>query len=498
VKKCLLLACVLVPGVALAKATPYFAQLAKVAPYTGDAKEYSWTTSAQVKAGKARFSDQKRTPSNQSAGDESMMSDAFRSTRDRFLKLKTAEELDAFIVELEKNYDSFKDEDQRFFVAQLLPLKELRGVVWRSMPVFNKAKITHSYVLTALKNSQASMKIFLPTEQWEAGFEYITTPYVRDGKIPETFNSEAELVAYFAGPVRASLLQAAKRIQKIDLSDKTIVWDNKLLFGKASFVDDVDRFRLVGEVERLSTLASIHGALAQVTYQRAYSSENAMKLYQDMGKLYGVDGFLSEVDGAPSSKRTQVLRKPAYKNYGTLVEDGDKWMALSFNHLQESVRLTATIWDQIKREDRPLTEAFLFDTSFARAYERGSDLSIANMLAMVDGPAQIRSGITGETVTVDLPSFYRNPPQDLKVFLPTSFHSGSEWKEAKLKDASGKVQVVKYRNYDIGRGVDWNATAYRQLFPSLKSGKDVPTNVRVVSQSWGTWMAAMPLADVIE
>ncbi|MBY0517831.1 MAG: hypothetical protein K2P81_13050 [Bacteriovoracaceae bacterium] len=497
-KKYLLITALLVPTLGFAKPSPYGQEVSKKAPYKAEENAYTWTTLSKVKEGKAKFSNQKRNPSNQNSGDESMMSDAFRKTRDQFLKLKSADEIEAFLNDLEQNYGSFKDEDQKFFVAHVLPLRELRGIAWRSAPVFSKAKITHSYVLTMLKNTQSSMKIFLPTEQWSAGFEYITTPYVREGKVAETFKNESDLVSHFSGPVRSSMLKAAKRIQAIDLNGKTIVWDNKLFFGKASFVDDVDRFRLVGEVERISSLASIHSSLAQISYQRAYSSENSMKLFQDMGKLYGVDGFLSEVDGAPSSKRTNVLRKSTYKNYGTLLPDGQEWMAQSFHHLQESVRLTAMVWDQIKREDRPLTEAFLFDTSFARAYERGSDLSIENMLAIVEGPAQIRSAITGEMVKVDLPAFYKNPPQDLKAFLPTAFVEGSEWKEMSLKDASGKVQTVKYRNYEIGRANNWDAQTYKQIFPDVKTGKDIPASVRVLSQSWGSWMSAMPLADIIE
>lgn len=483
---------------AVAPKPSYYQQVNNLAPFSSEATSYKWTSDTDVRALKSSFSKSKRTPSNSSAGDESMMSEAFRQTRDRFLKIKTADELETFLVEFDVTFNDLKDNDQKFFVSQILPLKELRGIVWRSQPVFSQAKVTHSLVLTAIKSAVSQVKIFLPTDQWQAGLDYVTLPYVRNGLLSQPFKNEAELIAHTAGPVRAALLKAAQRIQKIDLKDQPIVWDNKLAFGTASFLDNIDRFRLVGEVERLSSLAAIHSTLAQITYQRAYSSENGIKLAQDMGKLYGVDGILSQVDGAPSQKRVQVLRRPAFANYGVLVEDGEKWMRLSFQHLQESVRLTSAIWSQIKTEDRPLTEAFVFDTSFARAYERGSDLAIANMEAMVAGRAKIRSGVTGETVVVDLPAFYQNPPKDLKEFLPTAFQQGPEWQTVNLTDGSGKVHKVKARNYEIGRGIDWKADAYGIIFPEMKSGKDVPRNVRILSQSWGTWITALPLADVIE
>ncbi len=495
--KYLLLACTLAPGLVLAKPTTYQQHVLQAAPYPAEAMNYRWTTPTQVKEGKARFGSIKRNPSNQSAPDESSLSPAFRRERDRFLQLKTSDELEAFLTSLENNYATMTDDDLRFFAAHVLPIRQLRGIVWRATPVYSRAKIAHSYVLTAIKSASASMRILLPTDQWEAGFDYITKPYVRDGQLSTQFQTEADLMAYLAGSYRNSLAVAAHRIQAIDLKDKTLTWDNKLWFGKATFTDDLDRYRLVGEVERLTSLANFHGALAQLTYQRAYSSENSVRLAQDLGKLYGVDGFLSEVDGAPAAKRVAVMRRPAYRSYGTLLEDGQHWMALSLRHLQESVRLSAITWDQIKREDRSSSEVYWFDTSFARSFERTSDLSIANMLAMVEGPAQIRSALTGETVTVDLPAFYRNPPQDLKSFLPTAFENSGEWKQLSLQTADGKVQNVRYRNYDQGRGTDWSLPSYRQIFPGLQNSQDVPKSVRVLSESWGTGIAALPLAGVL-
>ena len=82
--------------------------------------------------------------------------------------------------------------------------------------------------------------------------------------------------------------------------------------------------------------------------------------------------------------------------------------------------------------------------------------------------------------------------------MPIAFEQGNEWNEAKLKDGAGQVHSLKYRNYNIGRGINWDKDTYRQIFPALKDGKDVPLHIRVVSQSWGMWMAVMPLAEIIE
>ncbi len=474
----------------------YSHHVAKESPYL--AADYNWTTLEASQKLKSQFEKSKRVPSSQLKADEGMMSAEFRATRDAFLKLKTAEELEVFLIDLDKRFDSFKENDQKFFAAQIIPLKELRGFLWKSQPVFSKTKITHSIVLTSVKSTVSAVQVYLPTEQWKAGLNYVSLPYARDQKVSTQFQDEADVVAFIAGPFRQSLLKCARRVQALDLSDKYIAWDNKLLYGKASFQDDIDRFRMVGEVERLSSLASIHATLSQIAYQRAYSAENSLNMYQDIGKLYGFDGFFSKVDGAPAAKRTAVMKKAAYQNYGVLVEDGSKWMEQSFQHMRESVRLTSAVWNQIKREDRPISEAFIFDSSFARPYERGGDLSMANLEAMVEGRAQIRSGITGEVVVVDLPAFFTNPPRDLKAFLPTEFENSNEWKEIQLKDGTGKVHKLRARNYEVGRGVNWDSATYKQLFPELSSGKSVPESIRILSQSWGGWMAALSLSEVVE
>ncbi len=489
-------ALVLASSAVWAKPAKYSAQVASQSPFT--AVEYSWTSAEASQKLKAQFEKSKRVPSSQLKADEDMMSTEFKATRNKFLAIKTPEELETFLTDLDKNFDSFKENDQKFFAAQIIPLRELRGFLWKSQPVFSKTKITHSVVLTAVKSTVSAVQVYLPTDQWKAGLGYVSQPFARDQKVSTQFQNEADVVSFVSGAFRQSLLKSARRIQALDLKDSYIAWDNKLLYGKASFQDDIDRYRLVGEVERLSTLASLHATLSQIAYQRAYSAENSLNMYQDIGKLYGFDGFFSKVDGAPASKRSAVMRKPAYQNYGVLVEDGAKWMEQSFQHMRESVRLTSALWNQIKREDRPISEAFIFDSTFARPYERGGDLSMANLEAMVEGRAQIRSGITGEVVVVDLPGFFSNPPQDLKAFLPTEFESSQEWKNIELKDGAGKVHKLKARNYEVGRGVNWDSATYKSIFPEISSGKSVPESIRILSQSWGGWMAAMPLSEVVE
>jgi len=78
----------------MAKPSGYFKALAKDSPYSQ--VEYKWTTQKEAQSLKAQFEKSKRTPSSQLKADEGMMSDEFKATRDKFLSLKTADELESF------------------------------------------------------------------------------------------------------------------------------------------------------------------------------------------------------------------------------------------------------------------------------------------------------------------------------------------------------------------------------------------------------------------
>ena len=52
----------------------------------------------------------------------------------------------------------------------------------------------------------------------------------------------------------------------------------------------------------------MYGSLSELAYQSAYSQAGGMKMNQQIGKLYGWDSFLSQVDGVPASKKINIIR----------------------------------------------------------------------------------------------------------------------------------------------------------------------------------------------
>ncbi len=435
---------------------------------------------------------------------ESKMSPEMKKFREDFLKIKTADELDNKLTELDKNYEKLGSDDIKFIAAQLIPMRALRGLVWRLTPTVEDTKITHSILVTQVKSLAVNMKIFLPTEQWNAAFDYVTQPFVQNGQFPFTSagvaiaqfprGNETYVQAYVRSAVLPMLRTSAQRLEKLDLSNDQVVWDNKLLYGPGSFPSAVDRYALVGEVEKQNSLMNIYGSMSELAYQSAYSQEGGMKMNQQISKLYGWDSFLSKIDGVPASKRVQVIRDPQYLRWGRLFDDGQQWLNLSWSYLAQSVEHGDLAWTAMK--NRPVSEIYFADNSRALPFQRAIGLRLDNLKKMIEGPTMIRSFITEETTTVNLKDFYLNPPKDLKDLYATQFEGGSEMNSVSLKTNSG-VQKFTYRNYLHGRATGWNIDVYKRYFPQVKSGEDLKNTARILSQGWGSSTIAMPLANYL-
>jgi hypothetical protein len=453
-----------------------------------------WLSEKEFTAFKVAASQRaKRDPARNLEANESMLSPSFKKLRAEFFKIKNKDDLHGFILRADAKYDEL-DPDAQLFVASLVPLKAFRAYVLKVRPLAEQAKVLHSMLLTRVQQLAVAQEILLPTDQWKAGFEYITQPY--DGiDVGAYIKTEYALQKFFIEEVAPEIRRATTRIRRINFS-APFAWDNQMLYGTASFVDNRDRFRLVGKAEQANILARYHTTLSQIAFVASYRLTNGVKLASDLGRLVGVDGFGPEgVTGLTAEKRSRAFQK--YKAYGTRYSTAEPWMALSLTHLKESVRWIRIWWNEI--ENRPANRNFVFNAVLFREMDREIGLSLDNIEALVNGKAQIRSNITGETLLVDLPSLYTNPPADLKVFLPNQFRSGPQALSMTVKNPSGEgTQKVSYRDYGIGQATQWNVPAYTNSFlPEAKSSEDIKRSLRILSQSWGAWFVALPFSGFI-
>lgn len=430
---------------------------------------------------------------------EKKMSPQLKKFRTDFLKLKTAEELDKLLVELDTNYYDYPA-DLKFIAAQAVPLRALRGLVWRLVPTVEGTKIAHSLVLTQVKSIAVNMKLLLPTEQWEAGFAYVTQPFVENGTFP--FVNAGNVVTQFdagseisvQGYVRSVLIpmmrQSAARLEQLNLAGDMSVWDNKLLYGSGSFPTEMDRYALFGEVERHAALSNIYATLSELSFQSAYSMQGSLAMNTEIGRLYGVDGVLSKVDGVPASKRVAVIRR--YPTWGVLFEDGERWTSDAWFFLTRSVDHGDKMWQAMK--NRPVSETFMVTNAYALPFQRPVANRFENLKRLTQGPAEVRSFITDEKVTVNLKAYYEKPPRDLKQLYAIGFERGSEMVVKSLQAGTQNVDV-KYRNFLYGRPNQWNLAQYKPYFPEVKTNQDLEKTARVLSQGWGTFVIAVPLLN---
>jgi len=484
----------------------YYSQLTKLAPYDESWKS-DFPTASKANDEKSARAMKEQETRRKVASDldqeffENKMSAPMKKFREEFLKVKTADQLDALLVEANKNYDSYPA-DLKFIVAQVLPLRALRGIVWRLIPTVEDTKIAHSLILTQVKSIAVNMKLLLPTEQWQAGFDYVTQPFVENGappfanagKVVAQFerSNEASVQGYIRSLIIPTLRESALRLEKLDLSSDMSVWDNKLLYGSGSFPTAMDRYALFGEVERHAALSNIYAALSEACYQSAYSLQGSLRMNQEIGRLYGWDGTLNNVDGVPAAKRVSVIRKPQYASWGLLFQDGKQWTSDAWLFLTRSIEHGDQMWEAMK--NRPVSETFMLSNAYALPFQRPIENRFKNLKRITQGPTEIRSFITDEKVTVNLKEFYLNPPADLKQLYATGFEGGLDMITANLK-VGDKTQKVKYRNYYYGRPTQWNLSMYRPYFPDVKSNEDLKKTARVLTQGWGTFVVAVPLIN---
>jgi hypothetical protein len=467
----------------LANTTPLLAKEAIVV----NPGNYEWSSDKAFNWEKEKAVDRakRKIASNQEITDD-LMSKELKVFRERYLAVKSPEELEKLLVELDSHYESYP-QDLKFFAALVVPMHALRGFTYKMYPLITKEKLSHSVVLSSVLNFASMMKINLPSDQWMAGFRYTSEPMtVEDDE--NRFYTTNDVQDFFGKVMYPEMLKAALRIKALNFSDNRIVWDNKLLYGTASFQDGFRRYNTIGEAERLATLSSIHLGLAAAARFQAYNIAELMAYSKEIASLYGYDSVFSEVDGVTASKMKSVLSKSKYKNLFTLRANGVENMRTAFKHLKEGSRLAVVAWQELK--DRSVSESDLFNPNYFDGFFNRIDRGAENVEKMLSGKTLVRSDITGEVVAVDFPSFYTNPPNDLKALAPVTFEGGEKHFSKKVTGADGKSKTLKYRNYFYGRSMVWDLKAYSRIFPELKKGEDVSKAVRIINQSNGAFHAA--------
>jgi hypothetical protein len=421
-------------------------------------------------------------------------SPAMQSFEKEFFQITTGSAFDAELSKLSSNYDSYTP-DVQFVVAQLLPLKALRGIIYRMIPLVRKQRITHSALLTIVKETAEGVHVFLPTDQWKAGFEYITEPFTESD--PQ-FQDEVDFQRFLAETMKDALSDEAKRLNKLNLdTSPAMVFDNQIFYGTASFQDGLNRYRIVGEADKATVLSGVYGGIANIDVFCSYNVDQLLQLAADEGHFFGLDGFNSlftdNLNGAPSMERIQKLQESKFKKLFTKTTYGNEWMQDAYQNITMSVHNAYVAWKEVKQ--RSISDYWVLDPRVIAPMNNDIHTAFVNMKAVLNGQP-VRSAITGDVVTLSLKDFFFHSPDDLKDLLPNGFHDSTKPLEKTITDTKGHPVQVQYRNYLQGRPTAWKVVVYQKYFPNVKTNADIETAARVLAQTWGGPLGSLPLSFI--
>ena len=408
-----------------------------------------------------------------------------------FYAVNNPESLTKLIRDYSIKYATLSPETQ-LVVAHLRVLAPFRGIFYRLRKIFEKNDpgAVHSSVVTALRGFAASMGIFLPTEQWRAGFDFLSIPSREDAESRQ-FTSIRDFQDHFLKTrVNHALNQAIVDLTALYNTSPKILVDSKLAYGTGTFPDKVDRFKVVDAGELSFDLANFEMAQFRIHMFCAYNHDDILEASESYGRLAGINGFLpGALADLGLSSRDRV--KQVMNKYPTFLEKfekdkkggiGDQEMATAYVHLTNAISYAKHAWEFIGEKREPGPYDFL-KTASIRARAPDMARKFKTIDAMISGNEDITSRITGKPVKIKLENFFTNPPANLHAFLPT--HWDESPKQHDVFSKSGKK--LTFRDYYRGKADAWDTKAWEPYVPSAK-GKG-PTYVadvlNTLKTSWG-------------
>lgn len=473
--------------------------------------------------------------------------------------VNSADGLNKFLVEWNQKYESLSDDPQtQYFVAQMMPLIGMRGILWRLRPVFeyqgsrpskiikaqlSGSKATHAFIVSALRQMAVNIEAYLPTDRWRAGFDFIASPHPEftTEHMYADFGMFQEEVSQFLVPAFGTAADRVAKIAERLPADQALVWDNTLNYGDQSFQDG-GRYTAHGQAEVRATASMLFFMQHSLGLFSAYDYKALPAVEAKVGKLYGIDGgedvgmtvedrikairsFRSEgfLDRLSSKKVSERLAQFNGKYANSKFPDGaarlasaKKALDWAIFHAVEAHKLLSAHKDS--KLNFGLNPVFYSAQNFPNLATGVKQLDVLRN----PGPQKVSSNLTGVTVNFDLSAFYdaQKSPENLMDLFPTGFQvckdsglgpnnrkkltqqqindgvvvDSVESHEIPVKLANG---MTEYRNYYCGRPLKWSNTHWMNYFPG--ADKKGPGYMRVVNEtmmsSLGTNYLWLPMGN---
>ncbi len=417
---------------------------------------------------------------------------------------KMAQALDDIMAELDDDAAFEKFPSDLKAMAYGVPVaRAMKSVVYRVRSWISETPTVHSPMLSFVRQSMTAAGVYLPTSQAGAVSAYVTEPMDKMGPV---FNKSDDFAKFIGDDLTTAFRRSLRRLKLVNL-DRPIIVDNQLMYSEAAFQDGLERYQVIGVPELDSMHAGLFGSLAQLSAFNAYDFTDILEVAKKTGVLYGIDAIKATgrgwfggnedgeaLEGAPMRDRVAVIHK--FPNFMTLKgsrgsaerKNSEGWMKWSYAFTKRSAERSLAAWQVLK--SRPANETSVINPAFITPSNRWASLGEPTAIAMLSGPAAVRSAVTGASVTVNFPLLFSSPPEDLKAFLPTFAGKENRSYAKTVMIGEKEVPFTNLRNYHEGEAKQWDYALYGKYFSgadgkAISSPEDVKRAARVLSQAWG-------------
>lgn len=383
--------------------------------------------------------------------------------------------------------------------------RAMKSFVYRVRAWVSGTPSVNSPLLSFARQMVTGAGVYLPTIQASAVGAYLTEPM--DGMRP-VFDASDDFARFVGNELTGAFTRSLRRLKQVK-TDRPLIVDNQLMYSSAAFQDGLQRYQSIGVAELDMMYAGLYGILAQLSAVNAYDYAAILSIAKDTGMLYGFDaggGGIAQyfggnkngsaIEGAPMRDRVEILRDAEYANFMKLKgaprsaerKRSEGWMKYSLAYTKRGAERTLAAWQVLKT--RPTNELMVINPAFIAPANRWIALGEPTSLAVLNGPTAIRSAVTGETMSVNLPLLFTEPPEDLKAFLPSfAADENRSYEKTVLIDKKEKL-ITDLRNYREGAAHSWNYSLYGKYFQdvngkAISKPEDVKRAARILSQTWG-------------
>ena len=454
---------------------------------------------------------------------------------DKAKGLTTKDGLNDLVIKYsdDKTYAALKSSDAKFLALQIRALAPWKSFIFRARGYIRKNSVTRTMIVSALRGQISSITEFYPsdaknkTNYWEIVFKYVTEPVADMGP---PIGTDVEFYNFLTSLTRTADSELLL-FRDVAFKQESFWFDTKIYAPFMNYINEKDRYVKLGYLEQLAMYSALSLNLSGLYSTTSYSLDGLEAATRMNSQLFGVDlgDAFNElgVEGMSSENKFYVLGEKNPKLFEAVFDTPSR-MSNAYMYLEAAVQAAQVVYEGLKQ--RPARDQQLFDSRFVAPLMRGADNSIRNIGSLIPFKGfdatkyevesskeentqfkvdlknkSVRSFISsGDVIEVNIKNFYMDPPKHLKELYPQEWRTEKAYGEEEESYVQAWGESTVLRNYKYGMAAEWNLKPYKKIFPKIKAMEtnesrttEVGKYARVLSQTWGTGLFAVPLSFFI-